>query len=379
MNFEKTVFNFLKELHKFDYSLSCIDLVWDFIFPNNKGRWFHVGVTKYKETYYISHIDGDTCGLEAVPHKSVKVMDSMGFSSYEKGQDDPARVWMPLILAAQSWFKKALQDWPKLNRRVIAEYPLNRRYGIVPHSLIRLYLSDIYRVDQALGKKKCQKFIRLVEEGYFLGDKNTIVKTMCANDFFDYCRIAYIAGQRKGDSVDKKLSGKEMYKRYADGRHEGLLDINHKSKKEFADWIDGTHPKKSSGGHPWEIKRGGNTTHINLSVHRPSFYQKEDFKIELCGAAISRLTETIQMFLAIQEASKPISISDPEGIRRRLLAQDNIGIIPSYSSLHRANQRYREDQHVYDVFHYDELGRHKRKILPFITWEALPILKSKDI
>ena len=85
------------------------------------------------------------------------------------------------------------------------------------------------------------------------------------------------------------------------------------------------------------------------------------------------------MFLGIYDASIPISIADPEGIRKRLLAQDNIGIIPSYASLHRANQHFREDQYVYDVLHYDDLGRYKRRITPFITWEPFHVLKLKDI
>jgi hypothetical protein len=46
-----------------------------------------------------------------------------------------------------------------------------------------------------------------------------------------------------------------MYRLYADGRHEGLLDIDEDAKQEFSDWIDGKHPKRTSGGHPWEIKR----------------------------------------------------------------------------------------------------------------------------
>ena len=45
------------------------------------------------------------------------------------------------------------------------------------------------------------------------------------------------------------------------------------------------------------------------------------------------------------------------------------------ASLHRANQRFGKEQDVFDVLHYDELGRFKRRITPFITWEPLPILK----
>jgi len=169
-----------------------------------------------------------------------------------------------------------------------------------------------------------------------------------------------------------------MYARFADGRHEGLLEIDPGSAEEFADWIDGKHPKRTIGGHPWEIKRGGNTTHIDMSVSRPSHYRKDGFKVELRGESTSRLAETVRMFMVIHEAGLPVSIAHPEAIRKRLQAQDNIGIVPSYASLHRANQHFSTSDDVFDVIHYDDLGRYKRRITPFITWEPLPILKPKD-
>ncbi|MGA1842055.1 MAG: hypothetical protein ACMUIU_15660 [bacterium] len=379
MKFEDAVHTFLKELVHFDYDLSCTDLVWNLIFPDDKGKWYHMHITKYGHTFFISHIDGNSCSLEVVPKKSVQVMRSLGFSSYENGRVDPIDIWGSIIASACRWLKSVKQNWIKANKLTQELYPHNRRFGIVPNYLIRASLTDIYRLDKELGKSKSRKFIRLVEEGYFHKESNTILESMTAKDYFDYCRIAYIAGRRKDDYVDENMSGREMYKSFADGRHEGLLDINADSKQEFSDWIDEKHPKRNTGGHPWEIKRGGNTTHIDLSVSRPSFNRKEGFKIELCATSISRLKETIQMFLAIYDASFPISIADPEGIRKRLLAQDNIGIIPCYHTLHRANQHFAENQHVYDVLYYDDLGRYKRRITPFITWEPLPILRPKDI
>ena len=97
MKFEDTVYAFLKELSHFDYHLSCADFIWEPIFPDGNGRWNHVHVTKYKRIFYINHIDGNNCGLEVVPKKSVKAMDSFGFSSHEDGKDNLAGVWGPLI------------------------------------------------------------------------------------------------------------------------------------------------------------------------------------------------------------------------------------------------------------------------------------------
>jgi hypothetical protein len=254
-----------------------------------------------------------------------------------------------------------------------------KRAGIAPHALVRASLPHVYRIDKKLGKARARKLVRLVEDGFFHEPSNTEVSSMTANDYFQYCKIAYLASKRNEDAVDPSLSGREMYSRYADGRHEGLLDIDPASEQEFAEWIDGTHPKRGQGGHPWEIKRGGNTTHIDLSVPRPSVYRKEGFKIELCGESVGRMVETMRMFLAIHEAGLPISIANPEGVRKRLLAQDNIGIIPSYDPLHRANQHFDRDEDVFDVMHYDDLGRFKRRITPFITWEPLPIFKPRDL
>jgi hypothetical protein len=82
--------------------------------------------------------------------------------------------------------------------------------------------------------------------------------------------------------------------------------------------------------------------------------------------------------MAIRVAGLPISIAHPEAIRTRLLAQDTIGIVPSYASLHRANQHVSTSDDVFDVMHYADLGRYKRRITPFITWEPLSSLKPKD-
>ena len=381
MEFTAITYAFVKELTDFSYELSCLDRIWSILFPDQKDRWNYLHVTKYKHTFYISHVEGDSGGLEVEPKKGVRAMDLMGASSPHRTEslDRLAVLWEPLITTARQWLKAVRKDWIKANKRVQAEYPLRYRYGIVPNSLVRASLPDVYRLDKELGKARTRKLVGLVEDGFFLKEENTEISSMTADDYFRYCRIAYLAAKREDETVDESLSGREMYARYADGRHEGLLDIDAASEREFADWIDGSHPRRGTGGHPWEIKRGGNTTHIDLSVSRPSSYRKEGFKVELRGESIGRMVEVMRMFLALHEAGLPVSIANPEGVRKRLLARDNIGIIPSYAPLHRANQHFGRDEDVFDVMYYDDLGRFKRRITPFITWEPLPILKPRDI
>jgi hypothetical protein len=369
---------FVDELGAFAYELSSLDFVWNILFPDPKGTWHRLHVNKYKETFYITHVGGDCGSLEVKPGKTLRAANSVAGEAYPGGKrpGQLAGAWEPLITAARRWLRVVRKDWIGANKRVQVEYPLQRRFGVVSNAVIRASLPDLYRLDKELGKAGTRTFVRLVEQGFFMRAENTGIPSMTAADYFQYCRIAYLAGRRKADDVDLSLSGREMYARYADGRHEGLLDIAPNSAREFADWIDGTHPKRGGGGHPWEIKRGGNTTHIDLTVARPALYRKEGFKVELQGESIGRVVETIRMFLAIHEAKLPISIANPEGVRKRLLAQDNIGIVPCYASLHRANQHFGKEQDVFDVMHYDELGRFKRRITPFISWEPLPILTT---
>ena len=380
MEFTASIFDFINELNEFLYELSGLDRIWNVLFPHQGKEWHHLTVTRYKQTFYITHISGNGGSLEVEPKKGINVMEHLRTSSYAvENYGRLAAEWEPMIASARKWLKLVRRDWINANKRIQFEYPLRYRYGIAPNALVRNSLPDIYRLDRELGIHRTRKFVRLVEEGFFLKAGNTEVPSMTASDYFKYCKIAYIAGKRRGETVDDSLSGLEMYKRYADGRHEGLLDIDPSSEKEFADWIDGTHPKREGGGHPWEIKRGGNTTHIDLAVSRPSLYRKDSFKVGLRGESIGRMAETIRMFLAIHEAKLPISIAGPENVRKRLLGQDNIGIVPVYASLHRANQYFSQDKDVFDVMHYDDLGRFRRRITPSITWEPLPILKPADV
>ncbi len=380
MTLQNPIESFVKQLAGFDYSLSVLDHVWAVRFPDANGEWQHLHVNRYRKTSYIVHINSDhrIPGLVVEPKRSPTLEDNRGFPGFRGVSDDEAMErWWWLTSSATKWLKTTRRDWIKANKRVQLEYPLNCRSGIAPHSLVRESLSGVYRLDRELGKQKTRQFVRLVEDGFFLKEENSLKTGMTAADYFNYCKIAYLAGQREGDDVDESLSGRQMYERYADGRDEGLLEIDENCEQEFAAWVDHEHPKRSTGGHPWEIKRGGNTTNIQLQVYRPSGRLGGKFKVQLHGPAITRMAEVLNMVLGIHQAGLPITVSDPEGIRSRLLGLDNIGIVPAYETLHRAEQRFPKEQKVYDVMHFDDLGRYKRRISPFIRWEPLPILKPR--
>ncbi len=102
-----------------------------------------------------------------------------------------------------------------------------------------------------------------------------------------------------------------------DERKGVVLEIDPDSPKEFMDWLDGKIPYDKHGGdHPWEIKRGGNTTHIDLYV----------------------------------------------------------GLIPESDSLHRGWQGFPSDFKIADVMHFSSFGRARQWALPHVSWKPLPTL-----
>lgn len=79
--------------------------------------------------------------------------------------------------------------------------------------------------------------------------------SMTANDFFRFCAMGY--AENKYNGCDK--TPKEQYYLHADGRDEGLKDLDPDDPEAFHAWL---HDYSHGGGHPWEVCRGGNSTHV---------------------------------------------------------------------------------------------------------------------
>jgi len=106
----------------------------------------------------------------------------------------------------------------------------------------------------------------------------TRLPEMTAALFFDCCRLGYEANRYEGI---EKLEPKELYRSYADSRDEGLLRLDESSAETFNDWY---HDKAHYGGHPWEVCRGGNSTHISLYV----CHDERGWWLRLAGSSLSR-------------------------------------------------------------------------------------------
>ena len=356
---------------KFIQNIKCFephyffDPSWYFICSNGKSKWYYLLVSFYKDVYYISDI---------ISKNSIEIKKDGTLNTEDNHNVLDVQFWNSTINYANEYAELVKKDWLKAYELLNKNYPYKYRRGTLQYGVASAYCKDLFNISKMLGQKKTKAFLSLIESRKLDDYKVGNVADMTAQKYFGYCRVAYLHSNIKMDAATKKITGRAMYKLYADGRHEGLLDIKQNSVEEFAQWIKGKHPKRVTGGHPWEILRGGNTTKISLSVELESDTEGNIYKVSLRGDAIHRLAEFISILLGLVAANLPIAINKPKELRSRILEQDNIGIVPDYEYLHRANQNFDED--INDVMHLHNFGRNKSKVLGLISWKGLPCLKT---
>lgn len=140
---------------------------------------------------------------------------------------------------------------------------------------------------------------------------------MTANDFYRFCALGYKA--MGYDGCDLPL--RKQYDKHADGRDEGLEEIDPDSPEAFRKWLVDT-PR--GGGHPWEVCRGGNSTHISLHVGK----DESGYYTSLSGSAYGRSAETIKFYLALRRNGIPVQLHDGDHLADRVQGKEKVGVVP---------------------------------------------------
>ena len=101
------------------------------------------------------------------------------------------------------------------------------------------YLSDI-------TDDEIKKFVSFISEQNDNKPVGKYLDEMTSEMFYEYCSMGYKANNYEHL---KGLTAKEQYYKMADGRDNGLSEIDGDSPSEFADWLNDL---QHHGGHPWE-------------------------------------------------------------------------------------------------------------------------------
>lgn len=194
------------------------------------------------------------------------------------------------------------------------------------------------------------------------------LSSMTANDFFRFCAMGYAANGYKGC----KKTPKEQYYLHADGRDEGLGDIDPDDPAAFRAWL---HDRTHCGGHPWEVCRGGNSTHVALYV------MEDDNGYFLClaGDAWNRTIETVKFYLALTRADIPVYLAEAHMLADRLAGKEKIGIVPE-GVLPAYCENYFPDEHIIDFMNLPWEDR--EKFLPLCSWyeeKPITLIDTKEV
>ena len=268
-------------------------------------RWFQIALTRYHNQIGLS-ING----------RAVTVTASDDDHTVEQWPD-------PRLRQIVAWMERASCDVVEqvragtYNEHVAANLPYRKRLGKIRRAEWWEICPD--GREWHLGDFSADEADRLYQliarrSSDFWHER---LPVMTVDDFLAACQIGYRATQAEGcDS----LTARELYQRHADGRHDGLLDIEPSSPQAFADWVG----EKSRGGHPWEVLRGGNSTHVSLY---PS-HDDDGWWFTVAGKSAGRSVETARFFLALVKAGLPAQLADASELATMLIGADDIGIVP---------------------------------------------------
>ena len=209
------------------------------------------------------------------------------------------------------------------------------------------------------------------EEHYSAGCEGRMDK-MTASTFYHACALGYAACNYKGSELPEI----DQYILHADGRDEGLTgrgDIMHRgdggidpdSPDEWDKWY---FDRNRFGGHPWEVCRGGNSTHIDLFVR----HDDGGWYFEVAGSAWTRTIEAVHFYLAIRRAGYPVFMYQGKLLASRLRETELIGIVPEHIIPAYCSDWFPPEQNIIDYMNLPFEDR--EKFIPYCTWqEAKPV------
>lgn len=346
--------------------------------------WFRfVTVQSFESDGQLRYVGVSLGNRTVVSASTEERFADMGCGYYA---EDAARRVCSLVLPAVREAVDLLRAG-EYNSLVAAQLPYQFRVGVIKRRDLWEAAPDAKAsVFDGLSEGDVRAFRELVEAGANRSDKIRRMREFTANDFFDACKLGY-------ESIGKDCEGmlpSELYRRYADGRDEGLTGkgyglsagpgIDFDDPKAWDEWY---FHRPEHGGHPWEVVPGGNSTHMELYVShdrqelgwklRLGKITEEEYERQMAGAGYyfviagkHRQFEAVSFYLALHAAGLPVVIRDAEQLLARFEGTDWIGVVP-----HHVFTRYCEElfpEEYGDVIDFAHVYKGEDAWFDSITW-----------
>ena len=326
--------------------------LWKDYYPE-ETKWYKFQTAKYLDEKFF-YLDGKLFG---------RIKEEYKPSDYESFIADSFKRFIDLFQERiNDDMDKLRKDPVAYNNYIRENLPWAKRYGKINRKEYwDLLGEDAFRPEKNLGREIISKLKQFVETNK--NGRIPLLQEMTANTFFRICEICYDANdyfKNRG----KAITPIEKYQDMADGRDAGLTNIDGDSTEAFYKWY---HSGEILGAHPWEICRGGNSTHISLYI------SEKDDKWFLCleGSSIVRVAETVRMAVALFDNKIPFELRDAEEIVRMITGRDFIGIVPENVYPSYCHSLFSKDDKIFDFMNLGFDRDQIPKIVAKATWYPL--------
>lgn len=194
-------------------------------------------------------------------------------------------------------------------------------------------------------------------------DNLVLIEDMTANKYYEICKIAYNAIGKD----DKTFSSKELFYKNADGRDQGLSEINGNSIEEFNTWY---RENEHHFDHTFEILPGRSFYRANLWIVK----KDNGYYLKLSGKNFWTSLDVIKIYVELIKNNIPVILCDAELITKRLLGESNLAIISTGKTAYGYHKVF--EQYFLDGMHLPEENR--ELFIGKIKWEDIPKLEIKN-
>ena len=244
-------------------------------------------------------------------------------------------------------------------------FPYYRRQGIIKLKDYWKLYPKVEQYHKSLYKDiDVDDFINTVSNN-FSEKSATRFDSFTAKQYYDLCQIVFEAAGKK---IDKEKTSKQNFYDFADGRTQGLKDIDENSPEEFEKWY-----KETEGffDHTFEIFRGRSFYRGDLYIEKT---QNGKYFLQFNATDFFTQIDIIKGFMALKKLGIICYMYYAELYVNRIKGESMLVL----NSEDRDNYGYSYafGESYYDAIHINK--RNYKKLIPVAKWEELEIEELKE-
>lgn len=385
--------NILNLLKKIEPVKEYSDLIWSFWFNTSRGKisdWGDFKESKregwvesykeFKESWlgeFPEPVQWYNFTVQQIPEEIFFSLDdkyrfsmsikNKAFSDIDLSSNSAVKFLQWIEHQLEKVISSFLKNSEKFQSDLEKNLPFKYRYGKIKRYDLWKSFPEVKPFYILLGREKLQILKDLVHKPEC---ENHFLKEMTLKTFLEACEVCYLANDYEDFKKNpiQNLSPMAKYKSMADGRQDGLLELPYNDAVAFEQWFN----HGSRGGHPWEICRGGNSTHIDFSPYKA----KEGWTFYLSGLSYSRCLETVKMAVALYQQNIPFILFKKEAMLRMVEGDDCIGIVPYNCTPKYCHSEFPEEDKIEDFMNLPFEEEDAKAMLSAVAWYPMPTLKK---